>query len=479
MNSVIEAARFLVAAFLICAVAWLRFAGEASAAEAKDENPQAKPVLADPSASDSGLHYFSQGGVVVDGVAYFTADQSCSKYWKAEGYPFVVAFDVRTFKKLRTYPFKDTYDSTPLVVQRRDGKWLVIAHEYKEARSVAMDMDRDTAQTVWVSPANQPGAYFFGHSYYVRDDGSKLIFAGCQNGLHALDAETGEEVWWVRTPGTGGITPAVDQQRGWVFYQNNGKVLKLRAADGQVLKSVDVAHPNTCISWNTVLVNDAHGYYVATYWYSFVDKDGKTEKLEWNSALRVYDAELTLVWERAGLPAAKKSTPSYAHGKVVLGSGGHWGAKYQGDDWKYVAAYSIKDGSVAWKCDLRGIDFDAIVNAPYAYGRFWAEAWGKTAKMIRLNADTGALEQVLDYGVPASSCAPFSIAHGMALSGDLVRDGIAVTRLAENSAADWPGPFCDPQRNTYALPDELNVKLVPMRELRVEAPPGSTAATPS
>jgi hypothetical protein len=50
-------------------------------------------------------------------------------------------------------------------------------------------------------------------------------------------------------------------------------------------------------------------------------------------------------------------------------------------------------------------------------------------------------------------------------SGDLKRDGIVVTKIAANSAADWPAPFCDPQTNTYALPDDPNARLVNMKEL--------------
>ena len=434
-------------------------------AEDEPAKHNGKPVLADPSQSDSGLDYFAQGGVVRQGIAYFTADQSCSKHWKAEGFPFGVAFDVRTFKKIRTYPFQDTYDSCPLVIQKRDGGWLMIAHEHKQKRTVAMD--RDTAEVAWISPANQPGSYFFGYSYYAREDGSKLILAASQNGLHALSSDTGEEVWHVPVKTTGGVTPCVDQQKGWVFYQANGQLMKLRATDGTVLKSVPVARPCTTVSWNTVLVNDAHGYFVATYWFDFHDQDGTTRKMEWNSAVRVYDAQLGLVWERTGFPGAKKSTLTYVDGKLVIGTGGHWGARYEGDEWKYVVAYSVGSGDIVWQCDLSRYEYDVIVNAPYAYGSIFAEAWGKTGKMFRIAAKTGVLQEVLDYRTPIGSCAPCLIAHGRIFSGDLPRDGIMVTEVAENSSADWPGPFCDPQTSTYALPDEASAEPVPMKELYV------------
>jgi len=430
---------------------------------AADTDKAVKPVLTDPSGSESGLDYYSQGGVVVGRVAYFTADQGCSKYWKADGYPFGVAFDVRTFRKLRTYPFKNTYDSCPLLVRTGKGRSLLLAHEYKMRRTVAVD--RDTAAVAWISPTNQPGAYFFGYSLYVNPDKTKLVFAAAQNGLHALSAETGEEKWWLQTRSTGGVTPCVDQRRGWVFYQADGRLMKLRASDGAVLKSVDVLRPCTCVSWNTVLAKDGQGYHIATYWFDFRAEDGKTKKMEWNAAIRVYDADLRLVWERTGLPGAKKSTLTYAHGKLVLSGGNHWGSKHTGAEWKYVAAYAIRTGEVVWKCDLSGVDYDCICNVPYAYGSFFAEAWGTTSKMLRINARTGKLDEVLDYGSPVNSCAPFLIAHGKAFSGDLVRDGVVVTELVRNSTAEWPGPFCDPQTNTYALPDDPRAKPVPMREL--------------
>ncbi|NQT16890.1 MAG: hypothetical protein HQ582_29300, partial [Planctomycetes bacterium] len=131
--------------------------------------------LVDPE-SPSGLEYYAQGGVVVDGVAYFTStDGSHLKHvHKSADFPCVVAFDARTFRKLKTYPFARTYDSTPLVFQKRDGTWLVIAHEHEKKRTTAIR--RDTGEVDWVSEPNQPGNYFFGYSYFKRDDGSKIIY---------------------------------------------------------------------------------------------------------------------------------------------------------------------------------------------------------------------------------------------------------------------------------------------------------------
>jgi outer membrane protein assembly factor BamB len=304
---------------------------------------------------------------------------------------------------------------------------------------------------------------FFGYSCYLRPDGSRLILASFSNWLHALSGETGKEIWWVKRQSHGGVTPCVDQGRGWIFYQVNGEILKLRAEDGVVLKSTRVAKPASCISWNTVLVNDSHGYFVATYWYG---------NAMWDGAIRVYDRDLNPVWEKTGLPTGKKATLTYADGKLVTGCGNQWGARYQGDNWKCIVAYALATGTPVWTCDLSKYVFSCILNVPYYHRFFYAETQddrntipGVTSKLFRINGSTGKLEQVLDYGRDISSCATCIIARGKLLSGDLVHDRLVVTELATGSKADWPGPFGDSQLNQMALADESGAKTVPMCEI--------------
>jgi len=438
---------------IVCFLCLLTAATRAPAAPS-ETNPE----------SPRGLDYYSQGGVVIDGVAYFTANDHSRRpgVERTMDFPCVVAFDLGTFKKIREYGFEYTYDSSPLVFQKRDGTWLVIAHEYKNARTVAMN--RDTGKLEWTSAANQPGSYFFGYSYFVRDDGSKLLLMACRNGLHAMSSETGADVWWVKQRSTGGITPCVDQRNGWVHYQCDGKVLKIRATDGRVLKEVGVAHPDTCISWNTVLVSDTHGDFVATRWYG---------KPEWDSAIRVYDKDLKLVWERTKLPNGKKDTLTYADGKLVCGSGNGWSKNYTGNQWKYIAAYSITDGKVLWKCDLSKFDYSGILNVPYGDGHLYAESScvpPQTSKCFRINAKTGKLEEVYDYSRAITSCATHLLAHGVILSGDLWEDAIVATKFAEHSKAEWPGPFGDPQTNQMAAVGGAGARLVPMKEIGRAAP---------
>jgi len=191
------------------------------------------------------------------------------------------------------------------------------------------------------------GGLFFGYSYFLRPDRLATYLTACHKRAARMSGETGKDVWWVKQQSTGGITPCVDHGNVGFSYQCDGKVLKIRAADGRILKA-SVAKPTTCISWNTLLVNDFNGYFVATYWY------GATE---WDGAIRVYDQNLKLAWEKTRLPTGKKATLTYADGKLLTGSGNQWNAHYQANKWKYIAAYAIDNRQVVWKCSLAKYDY--------------------------------------------------------------------------------------------------------------------------
>ena len=77
--------------------------------------------------SDLGVEFYAQGGVVVDGIAYFTSDDGgCVKTGiRSPGFHSVVAFDVHTLRKMRTYHFGQTYDGSPFLFQKQNGTWLV------------------------------------------------------------------------------------------------------------------------------------------------------------------------------------------------------------------------------------------------------------------------------------------------------------------------------------------------------------------
>ncbi|MCA9133542.1 MAG: DUF4838 domain-containing protein, partial [Planctomycetales bacterium] len=144
-------------AFDACEQSVLRATKASSPPAAPPAPPAAPPNVNAQSAS--GLNFYSQGGVVVDGIAYFTANDHCAQPGnvRTEDFPCVVAIDLETYQVVRRYDVSFTYDSSPVVFPNSDGEWLVAAHEYKKSRTVALN--RDSGQVAWRSPSNQPGAY--------------------------------------------------------------------------------------------------------------------------------------------------------------------------------------------------------------------------------------------------------------------------------------------------------------------------------
>lgn len=395
---------------------------------------------------------YSQGGTVVDSVAYFTANSyqemaDPGRVWCKERpmpYPFAASFSLDNLQKLKTFDFEDTYDSSPLVY-KLGGREIIIAHQFKTCSTRAIDVQ--TGERLWESAPNQPGKFFFGFTYYEGKDG--LIIIVCSdNGLHGLDAATGSELWFF--PSKHGVTPCVDQAAGTVYFQYTGALVKLDANTGVVIHSIKVPAPNDCVSWNTMFVKDA-GIKIVTYWYG---------KGFYGSAIRVYNEDLQLCWEIQGIPASRKATLCYAGKKVYIGSGDHWQQDYvKLDDqrWKTITAYDINSGDTVWVTDLSEYTFSCLPNIIYCNGYLIGETQtnihGYPYLIFVFDAKNGNIIKVLHRDSPANSCAPPVFSAGKLLSGDLISDSVLVTRLGDGEPVDWIGAFADGQTHTMAVPD--------------------------
>lgn len=178
-------------------------------------------------------------------------------------------------------------------------------------------------------------------------------------------------------------------------------------------------------------------------------------------------------------PTSELGVEFYAQGGVVVDGiayltsddGGCVQTSLRSSDFHSVVAFDVhtlrkgRTYPISQTCD-------SLFNLPYFNGHFYAETTGGqhgASKLLRIRASDGALVETLDYGRSISSRAPCIVAHGKVLSGDLGEDRIVVTQIAEKSKTDWPGPFGPPQTNPFALVDEPDATLVPMREIRPQA----------
>ncbi len=395
---------------------------------------------------------YAQGGIVVGGVAYLAADQSNSiaSFAKPADYPFAASFQAGTLIPVKEYGFEDTYDSTPLIMTSSDGKKLLIMHEYKQQRSKAIDLE--TGETEWVSDANQPGHSFFGFSYYIRKNESDLILVEADNGLHAISLDTGQTVWWLEREG--GATPAVDQKQGIIYFQSRGRLDKINASTGQVIVSKKIHSYTKIYSTATVLINDANGYNVATYWYG---------RPLYRSSLKIFDADLNLKWEKEKLAGGPKTTISYGNGRIYLGSGDFSYPYSQNDSkWKHIRAYDVKTGKIIWTRRLSSYAYDDIPNVIYVNEFIIAETQSRRYSnhlIFVLNASDGSILQFLDTGSPASSCAPPLFSGGRLLTGNLFTDSFVVVELGLGEIVDWRGAFGDPQLHHMAADSKALTKL--------------------
>lgn len=274
-------------------------------------------------------------------------------------------------------------------------------------------------------------------------------------GLHCLNLETGSEKWWFNPDGNmRGHTPAVDQTNGFVYFQTRNSLWKLNALTGALLDSVAVSNPagSGMGSGNTILVNDGHGYFIAGVWNDYVAYGG---------GVKVYDANLDLVWEDIGLNLCLKSVMAYYDGVlfVPIGNGfdyseiGDW---YTGElENAGVIAYNITDGTELWRyiCDpLQAFVLGSqrgVLDVVYCNGYIiFSVRFQNTTELYILDASDGSLvKKAIDSSASHTACGPSVLSGGRLYDGSTTTETIRVWTLGTGTFEDW---------NTYGSTPQLN-----------------------
>ena len=290
--------------------------------------------------------------------------------------------------------------------------------------------------------------------------GQKLIYVESDNGLHCLSLENGREIWYFAA--ISGDTPAVDQNQGFVYYQSNTRFWKLDARTGVQLDYVAVPSPAKATCTNTILIDDAHGYFLATIW--------SEQAMAYSGTIRVYDSDLDTVWTITGLNTNWKATISYNDGLLFVGTGETFAYSYNWDWYGgeledcRVIAYNIADGSVEWTFEVDDtasyqLGGRGIMNVIYCNGYLIAETQGGGTAPVQLyeiyvlDASDGSLLKTYNtWAAKTSSCGVPCFSYGRLFSGDIISGDAIVTQLGTGTKDDWESAFGDPKINPMSAP---------------------------
>jgi PQQ-like domain len=394
----------------------------------------------------SGLS--SEYGIVRNGVGYFQDSNGKE----------VKAVDLDSFEELWKYNFSDLYDVSPMVEKTMNGTWLMIEHERANGRLKALYLA--DGKEAWTSDNNIPYIGGTGFNYYINKKGLTVVLAKGSNGLHALSIEDGKELWFAPAQSWFSTIPAVDQKNRWIYSQSFEIAEKIDAETGKVIRSAYRIPEAMTSHSNTLLVDDNHGYYVAT-----VNWNGSVL----NGDLSVYDSTLKLVWKKNRF-VERLSSISYHDGTLFSAQCGGWYESEQSEtakhQWKYITAYDIQNGNVKWNLSLAKYNYINIHDVVYCNNYLYAltDNTGLSVKenrlLFRIRASDGFLEEVLNFGFPLSICASPLIS-----GGKLFEAGVP-TRLGDGDKCDWYGQYGVPQLNQNAADDKAVIILSKMKNLK-------------
>ena len=282
----------------------------------------------------------------------------------------------------------------------------------------------------------------------------KHILVEAYNGLHCLSLETGNTLWKFIDPYVPtnrlvreGVTPAVDQTNGFIYYQSLNTLWKINALNGQAIDFVPLV--GNVVSGNTVLIDDANGYFIACYY---------SKHEAYGGMIKVYDENLDLVWEVGGLNTFVKSSLCYHDGSLYIGTGDLFQYEYN-HEWYAgqleqcrVISYNITNGAIRWTFDPfpealyipngnHGIGQVHYVNGYIiAFSDIGCGENYQGAKMWVLDATDGSVVKSYEHTGRVGACGRPAISYGRFFKGNLTTDKTEVFQFGAGAKTDY-APF--------------------------------------
>lgn len=269
-------------------------------------------------------------------------------------------------------------------------------------------------------------------------------------GLHCINLETGNQLWWFDPQSNFlGLTPAVDQTNGFIYYQTRNRLWKINALNGALLDYVALTNAGSMGSGNTILVNDAHGYFITQCSY---------DEVAYGGVVRVFDANLDFVWEATGLNLCLKTVMAYNDGVLYVPIGNEWPAAvewYAGElENAGVKAYDITDGTLLWTyiCDPEeihaGADARGVIDCIYCNGYIVFNTNHNNKEVYILNAADGTLvKKWTGSAGKGDNCAPAVLSGGRIYWGSLEDHKVICVQIGTGDYKNW---------NTFGSTPQLN-----------------------
>jgi len=243
--------------------------------------------------------------------------------------------------KVRSY----FYD--PKYVPKTDGEWTSFMGNAKHS-GIAEDTIKLPLELEWVAPS---GGYIDFSSPIVAEG---KIFIGIKdrdemktNGVMALDAKTGEQLWFTKTDSAVNYSPVF--YKGKVIAQEmGGRVHAFDSKKGKELWYYDCGDNYFRWLYGAPTIDNEKLFVGSSKWFSALDPEtGKeiwknTDGVDWISSY---------------------CSPAVSSGKVL--NGGNW---LSINNKKYgVYAMDINNGKILWGCDIQGVHGGPMIQDDKVY----------------------------------------------------------------------------------------------------------------
>lgn len=374
-------------------------------------------------------------GTVKNGIGYFQSHKENR----------VSALDINNFKKIHDFYFEGIYDTPPLVEKTKNGTWLIIELETENNRLKALYLS--SGELAWASKSNLINYGGTAFKTFKNSDGITSIIISCQDGLHCISIEDGNELW--HYPGYSPVyhaIPAINERQELIYYQDQNRLSILNANTGTPIK-IRNDLPKITMHTNTLITDDEYGKFIASLWFDIYERSNL-------GTLIVMDSMLNTVWEKR-IHLDNLSTISYNKGKIFTGqASGFYPEQYtaliDSLNWKYISAFNIQNGSTIWETKMDKFKYTDIIDVLFCNNSLYAmddsPGYNENRFLLRLDADNGAILDTFNYNFPWSVCATPIITNGTLIEG-----GMAI-HLGSGEKTDWESQY-NSQMNHFNAPE--------------------------